>query len=301
MVDRTVDLAADPVLIIDVNGVRGSSVAQALLRKNYHVRGWTQARDSEAALGLQRQGAEIVSGPGGSLERLEMAMTGAAAVVLAGSPFESGMPAESRLGERIIETAQRNGIPFLVMLSIAGAEQGTGIPQFDSKGIIEEYLRAAGLPFAILAPTFLMENLLTINILAQLRQGRLSLPLGQDRRLQMLAARDLGAFACQVLERPGEFNGQRVALASDEVTGRQMAAALSHRVGRPVEYQARPIEQVRAWNPDYAQMFEWLDRIGFNSNVEGLRHRWPEIGWRRFDTWAAEQNWMKLLGAYEAA
>lgn len=295
------DHTADPVLIIDINGVRGGSVAQALLRKGYRVRGWTHARDSEAALGLQRQGAEIVSGSAETLEGLGMAMTGASAVVLAGSPVESGMPAESRLGERIIEAARRSGIPFFLMLSIAGAEQGTGIPQFDNKGLIEGYLYSSGLPFAILAPTFLMENLLTVNILAQLRQGRLSLPLDQDRRLQMLAAHDLGAFVCLVLERSGEFAGQRVALASDEVTGRQMAATLSHRVGRPVEYQARPIEQVRAWNPDYAQMFEWLNRIGFNSNVEALRHHWPEIGWRRFDTWAAEQNWSKLLGVYEAA
>lgn len=295
------EATANPVMVIDVNGVRGSCVGNALLRKGYAVRGWSHARESEMAVALQRRGAEIISGKETDTENLSAAMRGATAVVMAGSPLESGLPSESRLGERTIKAALISGVPFVVMLSIAGAEQGTGIPQFDSKGVVEQHLQMSGIPCCIVAPTFLMENLLTVNVLAQVRQGRLSLPLDAERRLQVLAAHDLGEFVTLVLERREEFRGQRVVVASDEVTGRQMAAAMSHRVGRTVEYQVRPIEQVRAWNPDYAQMFEWLNRIGFNANVEGLRNRWPEVGWRRFETWAAEQNWTELLGTYEAA
>lgn len=295
------DSASGPVLVVDVQGVRGSSVGQALLRAGYRVRGWTHARNSEGALALEQQGAEIVGGATETQDSLRLAMTGVTATVLAGSPLELGMPTETRTGERIIQAALATGVPFLVMLSIAGAEQHTGIPQFDNKGVIEQSLRASGVPHTILAPTFLMENLLTVNLLAQLRQGRLSLPLDPDRHLQMLAAHDLGTFVSLVLSRQEEFHGQRVVLASDEVTGRQMAAALSHRVGLSIQYQVRPIEQVRAWNPDYAQMFEWLNRIGFNGNVEALRKRWPDVDWRSFERWAAEQKWTELLGTFEAA
>lgn len=295
------EVGSGPVLVIDVNGVRGNSAAHALLRAGYRVRGWSHARNSETALALEQQGAEIVGGLPDTPEALRLAMTGITALVLAGSPMESGLPSESRLGERIIQVAVAMHVPYVVMLSIAGAEQHTGIPQFETKGAIEQSLHLSGLPYTILAPTFLMENLLTVNILAQLRQGRLSLPLDPDRRLQVLAAHDLGAFVLLALSRRETLVHQRIVLTSDEVTGRQMAASLTHRIGRTMEYQVRPIEQVRAWNPDYAQMFEWLNRIGFNGDVEALRNRWPEVGWRRFDTWAAEQKWADLLGVYEAA
>jgi hypothetical protein len=31
--------------------------------------------------------------------------------------------------------------------------------------------------------------------------------------------------------------------------------------------------------------------VGLDVDVDALRHDFPEIGWQRFDTWAAERAW----------
>ena len=218
-----------------------------------------------------------------------------------GTPFEAGVPTELRQGIRLIDAARAVPIEHFVYSSVASADRNTGIPHFESKFQIEQHLRSSGLPFTILGPVYFLENLLTINMLSQLRQGRLSLPLPADRRMQVVAVGDLGRFAALVFERPETFLGARIDLASDEVTGRQMAQVLARRIGRSVEFVTRPIEQVRGWNPDYAQMFEWLDRIGYGADLEMLRSHWPEVGWQRFEQWSAVQPWARLLGGLEAA
>jgi len=89
-----------------------------------------------------------------------------------------------------------------------------------------------------------------------------------------------------VLERGEPFIGQRINIASDELSGREMAESLSGVTGRHVEYVEVPLDRVRAGSEDLALMFEWFDRVGYDADIAGLRRDFPEIGWQSFADWA---------------
>jgi uncharacterized protein YbjT (DUF2867 family) len=48
----------------------------------------------------------------------------------------------------------------LVYSSVVNADKNTGIPHFESKYKVEQYIDKLGIPYTIIGPTFFMENLL---------------------------------------------------------------------------------------------------------------------------------------------
>jgi uncharacterized protein YbjT (DUF2867 family) len=61
-------------------------------------------------------------------------------------------------GHAIADAAAAAGVPHVIYSSVGGAERHTGIPHFDSKRDIEEYLVARGLSTTFVRPVFFMDN-----------------------------------------------------------------------------------------------------------------------------------------------
>ena len=59
---------------------------------------------------------------------------------------------ETRSGIAVAEAAKAAGAAHLVYSSVGGAERGTGIPHFESKYLVEQHIREAGLHATILRP-----------------------------------------------------------------------------------------------------------------------------------------------------
>jgi uncharacterized protein YbjT (DUF2867 family) len=213
------------------------------------------------------------------------------------TPFEEGVRAEVRHGQRAATAAQRAGVKHLVYSSVAGADQGTGIPHFDSKGEIERHVRALGITYTIVAPVFFMDNLLGPGVLEGLRTGTLALPLPADRKLQMVTVSDLAAFVRLAVERPAQLQGRRVELASDEVTGREAARALSEVTRSEIGYAQVPLASVAQRSEDLGRMWAWFDRKGYGCDLAALRSAYPEVGWHDLRSWAREQDWGELDAA----
>jgi uncharacterized protein YbjT (DUF2867 family) len=190
--------------------------------------------------------------------------------------------AEIAQGRAIVAAAADAQIPHLVFSSVAGANQHSGVPHFDSKAIIEDELAASGLPYTIVAPTYFFDNALGGS--DRIQVGILDLPLPPDRPLQQLARPDLGAFVAKVLCSPGPYVGQRVELASEAVTPEQMAAALSPAVGRRVRLEQTPLESIR--NPDIYAMWRFLNGPGYRVDIQALHRANPDIAWTSFADWA---------------
>src|SRR5262249_17540410 len=114
---------------------------------------------------------------------------------------------------------------------------------------------------------------------------------GGDGAVQEVGMRDVVSFAALVLERPEEFLAKRVELASEELTGAEVARALSRVVGR--QFAA---ERVRCKSlPDgVARLFVWLEQIGDHVGIAPLPARYRGVGWLSFERWAARQDWSKL-------
>ncbi|HYT46441.1 MAG TPA: NmrA family NAD(P)-binding protein [Methylomirabilota bacterium] len=116
----------------------------------------------------------------------------------------------------------------------------TGIPHFESKYKVEQHIQNLGIPYTIIGPTSLMENLLSYSR-AGLRQGQLALPLPPSTILQQIALENIAEFSTLVLERRNSFLGKRIDIASDELTGEQAAKILSEELGRKIKYVQVPL------------------------------------------------------------
>ncbi len=68
--------------------------------------------------------------------------------------FTDGLEAEIREGKDLADAAKTAGIQHFVYSSVGSAERKTGIPHFDSKFQVEEYIKAIGIPYTILHPFF---------------------------------------------------------------------------------------------------------------------------------------------------
>lgn len=284
------------VLVTGATGQQGGAVARALLKKGHKVRALTRKPDSAGALALKQLGAELSVGSFDDRDSLVRAMTGVDAVFIMSTPFEAGLDTETRQGIAAVDAAKAAGVKHVVLTSVSDADQKTGIPHFDSKARVEEHLAKSGLPYTIIAPVFFAENLVGPWFGGGLKQGVVALAMPGKRPLQHITVEEIGNFGALVLEKREHFLGKRINLASNELSGEQVAEVFSRVAGKPFKYAEIPVAQMRAQNEDMGIMFEWFDKKGYSSDIAALRKNYPEVGWRSFEDWARSQNWKQLLG-----
>ena len=279
------------VLVTGATGNQGGAVARALLAGGHRVRALTRNLDSPKARKLKDEGAELVSGDFDNAEGLKQAATGVDAVFAMGTPFGGGVDVEIRQAKALVEAAKAAEVPHLVYSSVSDADKKTGIPHFDSKYEVEKHVTSLGVPYTIIAPVFFMDNFFFPHILDGIKNGTLGQQLPADKPLQVIPLEEIGRFASIVIERKEPFLGKRINIASDDLSGSEMASALGNVLGRTVSYKELPLEDLRAQSDDMARMYDWFNRVGYTADLEGLRRDYPDVGWRTFKDWARGQKW----------
>jgi uncharacterized protein YbjT (DUF2867 family) len=257
-------------------------VLGALLAHGGPVRALVRDPAAKSAKRLAERGVEVVAGSLSDEVSLAAGMAEVAGVFALTTPFEEGVDAEVEQGRAIIAAARRARAAHLLFSSVAGANQRSGVPHFDSKAVIEAELAAADVPYTILGPTYFFDN--ALGGAERIHAGVLDLPLPPDRPLQQLARPDLGAFAAEVLTHPDRYLGQRIELASDAPTPAQMAAALGDALGHPVRHERTPLEVIA--KPDMHAMWRFLNGVGYRVDIPRLHQTHAEIGWTSFAAWA---------------
>ncbi|MEU2622038.1 NmrA/HSCARG family protein [Streptomyces sp. NPDC007157] len=271
-----------PILVLGAAGGQGGAVVRALRSRGAAVRGLVRNPRSASARRLAGQNVEVVGGDLEDRESLASAMRGVAGVFAMTTPFESGPAAEIAQGRAILAAAHQARVPHLVFSSVAGADQDTGVPHFETKAVIERELAAGEVPYTILGPTYFFDNALGDE--ERIRRGVLDLPLPADRRLQQLARPDLGAFATAVLVAPDAFVGQRIELAGDAPTPGDMATALGAALGGTVRYNEVQLDEIG--NDDMRAMWAFLRSVGYGVDLPSLHADHPELRWTSFADWA---------------
>ncbi|WP_369251955.1 NmrA/HSCARG family protein [Streptomyces sp. R41] len=273
-----------PVLVLGATGGQGGAVVSALLSRGTAVRGLVRNPQSASARRLAARNVEVVGGDLMDRESLALAMRGVAGVFAMTTPFESGPAAEIAQGRSILTAAHDARVPHLVFSSVAGADQDTGVPHFETKAVIERELAAGELPYTILGPTYFFDNALGGE--DRIRQGVLDLPLPPDRPLQQLARPDLGEFTAAVFAAPDAFVGQRIELASDAPTPGDMAAALGTALGGSVRHNEVQLNEIG--NEDMRAMWTFLRGPGYRVDLSALHAAHPDVRWTSFADWAED-------------
>ena len=115
------------------------------------------------------------------------------------------------------------------------------------------------------------------------RDGVLAVALSPFDALQMIASDDIGAFAALAFARPQEFIGKALEIAGDSLTMPQVADVFTQVSGQPVRFVEQPLEQVRSFNAEMADMMAWFNDHGYAADIPALRKLHP--GLLTFETW----------------
>ncbi len=206
---------------------------------------------------LAQAGAEVVQGDNEDRAALEAALKGVYGVFSVQNNWlpNVGLEGEVRQGQLIADAAKAAQVRHFVYTSVGGAERNTGIPHFESKWQIEQYIHALGLRATVLRPVAFMENY-NWSRPAILSGTLASIGLRLDKVQQMIAVDDIGALAALAFERPEEFIGRAIEIAGDELTEPQIVETFSRVIGRPIQLGQMPFDPNQQPDPEFLKMFQ---------------------------------------------
>lgn len=271
------------ILVTGATGQQGGAVAKHLLEKGWRLRALVRDPEKPSAISLHEKGVEIIKGDYDDRHTLDFAMQGVYGAYSVQSL--SDVKTEIRHGKAVADAAKTARVKHFVYSSVAGVDQNTGIPHFESKLEIEKYIKSIGLPATVLRPVFFMENFNT-RFKKQIAEGKLSLPLHPTTQLQMIAVNDIGAFASMAFGNPKKYIGKELEIAGDELSMIQVRDILEKTLMRSFIFDEQPLEELRKWNKDIARMYEWFREKGYSVNISKLRKINPSL--MTFESWVKQ-------------
>ncbi|MEU0840834.1 NmrA/HSCARG family protein [Streptomyces sp. NPDC005962] len=280
------------IAVFGGTGQQGGSVIDALLTHGAHVRALVRNPESDRAQALADRGVELARIQIGDATSLSTALKGVDAFFFMTTPAGhtlADIEGETQLGTALVDAAVTAAVPHVVFSSVGGAERNSGIPHFESKRRVEEYLQQSGLRATIVRPVAFMEN---FSFLApSIEQGEivLRIPLPDGIPLQMVAVHDIGRMSAALLLGTAEAPGGTIEIAGDERTGSQIAAAFGEHAGLPARYEALPLK-VLDDNPDTQAMFRWFaETPAYQADIDAVKAIEPSA-WD-LPTWLRSSGW----------
>jgi uncharacterized protein YbjT (DUF2867 family) len=278
------------ILVLGTSGQQGGAVARHLLERGFtNVHAFVRTAESTRARLLTDQGITLEIGDLDDSAQLQAAMKGAYGVFAVLPLDQLGPEAEIRRGRLVAEAAKRAQVQHFIYSSASGADRSEGVADFYAKYVVEEHIRVLGLPASVVRPAAFMENVLSFEH-PRLVDGMavFRVAIHPQTRRQMIAVDDIGMVVANLFARPDTSIGKTLELAGDELTGPQMAAIYTKVTGQPARYEEQPIEEVRAFNPDFAAMLSWQNDHSFGADITQLRADYPLL--TLFEAWLNQHS-----------
>lgn len=280
------------VVVTGAAGRQGSAVTRELLKRredtHLEVRALVHRVGNPGADELATLGAEVVQGDFDDRESLERAFDGATTVFSVQDFYSAGAEGEVRQGKNVADVAKASGVEHLVYSSVGSAHRDTGIPHFQTKWQIEEYIREIDIPHTILRPVFFYYNYAGLR--ESIEAGKLALPLSPDKPLQQLCEHDYGIVVATVMANRASNLGRALDVASSELSMHHTCEIFSHVLGRTVKYEQIPWETAEEqMGHDMTTMFRWFDEHGYEADIEAIRSEFTEL--TSLDHYLREHGW----------
>ena len=282
------DRASRLILVSGATGTQGGSVARELVARGYQVRGLTRNPGSDAAMALHTLGIEMVRGDFDEPESLDAALQGAYGAFSVQQYRGVGVDGEIRQSKAFADAAKRAGVEHFVYTSVSKAPLGTGVPQFESKLEIENYIRMLDMPFTIIRPASFMSSFEASREAAS--TGQIRGPLPPDLARIYIAPRDIGRFAAEAFDHPESWLGTTTSIAGERISYANIAAAMSRVMGTPVVYWQIPWDEYTASATETAISRErWYLENTDPVDVDALRQ---DYDWLiRFEDYLIQSGW----------
>jgi uncharacterized protein YbjT (DUF2867 family) len=277
------------IAVTGATGQQGGAAVRHLLANGFKVRALTRDMDKPAAKALLQAGAEVVQTDNNNRASLDTAFKGVYGVFSVQGFWGEGIESEIRQGKQVADAAKAAGVQHFIYTSVGGAERNTGVPHFESKWQIEQYIHALGVPTTILRPVEFMENY-NWSRPAILNGTLMSQGLRVTRKKHLIAVDDIGAFVAIAFLNPLEYIGKALEIGGDALTEAEIAETFSRVLGRPVRLVTPPANPDQVENHELRVMWDWFDKEGYNSDISALRVIHPQL--QTLETWIRRTGWV---------
>ena len=268
----TTSVGKKKVLVIGATGTQGGGLVTHLLTsKKWHAVALTRDPDSPRARLLANRGVEVIKGDMDDSDSLRTAIRGSHGVFSVQN--ESTIQNEIEQGRRVVEICVEERVNHLIYTASCGAkEPNRGVDYWDSKRLIIDAVRESRLPYTILRPVSFMENY--IRNKPALREGKLTGLLTPDKAVQLISGYDIGLYAAQAFERPGEFVDQEIDIASETTTMTKIAETLGRILNSHISYDQIKIGPESNFSPGALAMNRWYQDFGYDEDIDSLKAKW---------------------------
>ncbi len=271
-------------VVTGASGNVGGEIARRLLARGERVR--AVGRDAARLAGLAGLGAEIATGSVDDAAFLRRAFEGAGAVFAMIPPnvtAPDGPAFQRRVSDALASAIEASKVAHVVTLSSVGAERPAGTGPIVGLHELEQKLNAvAGVAVVHLRAAYFMEN--ALNSIGLIKgQGINGSAIGADVPIPMIATRDIGAAAADLLAEPS-FTGKvtRELEGSRDYTMAEATAILGRAIGRPdLPYVQFPYDATRqalvgmGLSASMADLYVEMSRAFNEGHVRFLEPRSP--------------------------
>ena len=285
------------ILLIGVTGGTGGNVVKGFLEQGVtNLRAITRKIDLErpSVSKMNDAGVELVEANLDDENSLAAAFAGILAVYCHATAADAAKPdpLEVERAKRVAQVAKKADIKHFVYNSAGGADRNSGISHIEQKYKVEQILKEAGLPTTMLRACLFMEEFWKKYTRPSILKGVFPFSIQPNKPLHLITTKDMGRVAAYVIKNRDKYIGQEIELAGDLLTPKQMAAAFSRVLGRPVELPARA--GATTGEDDDTQrerdvMVTWFVEHGYQADIAALRREHP--GLATFEHWVARLGW----------
>lgn len=267
--------------VLGATGAQGGGLVRAIAsapESGFVARAITRDPDSDRAIELAKLGAEVVAADVDDEVSLRAAFEGAYGAYCV-TFFWAHFSPEKELAEagNMARAARSAGLSHVIWSTLEDTREWVPlddnrmptlmgrykVPHFDAKGESNSLFTEAGVPTTFLLTSFYWDNFVYFGLGPKPdAEGKLALtfPMG-DKKLPGIASEDIGKCALGIFKRGDDFIGKTVGISGEQLTGDQMAAAMTEALGREVYYNSVPPDVFRSFGfpgaEDLGNMFQF--------------------------------------------
>ncbi|KAK7033716.1 NmrA domain-containing protein, partial [Favolaschia claudopus] len=266
------------ITIFGANGSQGTAVLEAILADGkYTPRAVSRSLDSAGSKALIAKGVEVVVGNLWDKESVKSAIRGSEAVfgntnfwdpeIWPADPEGKG---EITQGKNLVDAAKEEGVKFFIYSSLPNATKDSKgvykhIYHVDNKAVIEEYLRASGVPCAMLLTGYFAENMWKVGAMQKTDTGY-HIPVSgfapEDPQSMTWVANELGQAAVALLNNYKDPSkgvlGKSYPVVTFKCTFPEFAAAIAKAINKEVKFT--PLETTGV--QEFDEMYAYQAKVG---------------------------------------
>jgi len=281
------------ITVFGATGAQGGGLVRSILNDTageFSVRAVTRNANSDKAKELSKLGAEVVAADIDDPSTMQAALKNAYGAYFVTFYWAHYSPEKEKAeAASYAKAAKDAGLKHVIWSTLEDTREFIPlsdnrmptvmekykVPHFDAKGESDKFFTEAGVPTTFFLASFYWENFIYFG--SGPKRGAdgklaLTLPIG-DSKMGGIAAGDIGKCAHGIFKRGGEMIGKKIGVAGEQLSGKEMAAALTKALGEEVMYNKIPADVFRGFGfpgaVELGNMFQFYDE--FEKEVNGIR------------------------------